>query len=717
MSLQRTKIALAAIVVFFVLATAYIAAVIVWRQEALREVSRYNTSWLASQAVNEFTRLEQRITAFAMPGSGVTKDDVELRFEILLNRMNLLNAGEFQDFVTKDAERVAIVREFNDLVLAAQPLIEQLESPGAAARALAMLAPLEPKLASLASAANRHGAENVAEDQRELIRLHWLFTILAGGLIVCGITLILMLFWHNRMLERARLELAMLAGDLESNSELLKTTLNSIDQGLVMFDSSDTVKICNRRAREILNLSPESMPTRAAFNSIHQHQRQEDGVTELHTTHREAGEPKLLADEKSRIEEQRTFDGRVIEVRRSALSAGGEVLTYTDVTARKAAEHAKDNFLATMSHEIRTPLTGLLGMTDLLAADDLSEKHTRYVQNIKNSGRHLLAVVSDVLDFSRIEAGKLELEAVSFSMIDVLENVRSMLFPEAAERGLQMLIDVEDCPPPPVRGDPTRLAQVLINLVGNGIKFTQQGEVRIRLIHEVVDGGRVKLQVHVHDTGAGFPIEKEAQLFEPFVQADSSMTRRYGGSGLGLAISKRLLDAMGGVIEFDSIPGVGSHFWFELTLEQGEATTALVHETKSPPKVACKRILVAEDVTLNRDLLSAVLSKQGHEVVFAQNGAEAVELVKQGRFDIVLMDVQMPVMDGVEATRRIRKLPGSRRKVTIVGLTANVIASDRERYLAAGMDDCLTKPIDWDKLFAALGRPAHSRARIYGAMA
>ena len=367
------------------------------------------------------------------------------------------------------------------------------------------------------------------------------------------------------------------------------------------------------------------------------------------------------------------------------------------------ASKAKSEFLATMSHELRTPLTGALGMADLLAAEPLSDKERHLVEEIRSSGRHLLDLLSNVLDLSRIESGKLELEQTDFSIAELLEAVRSLLAPQAVERGLTLAFELDESVPPSLKGDPTRLRQVLINLVGNGLKFTSRGGVRVRVFRQPEPDGRIRLRFEVRDTGIGIPQEKQAELFKPFVQADSSTTRRYGGSGLGLAISRRLVEAMGGTLEVESLPSVGSCFWFEVVLEAG-AVTSVEQAALDPTTIPPRRILLVEDVELNRRLLQMMLSAHGHEVIFATNGAEAVDLVARERFDVVLMDVQMPVMGGVEATRRIRRMAGPTREVPIIGLTANVLASEQERYLAAGMNACLTKPIDWDQLFAALAR-------------
>ena len=247
---------------------------------------------------------------------------------------------------------------------------------------------------------------------------------------------------------------------------------------------------------------------------------------------------------------------------------------------------------------------------------------------------------------------------------------------------------------------------MLLNLVGNALKFTHAGGVTVRLAGRPAGEGRFVLRFEVEDTGIGIPPEKRAGLFDAFTQVDRSTARRYGGSGLGLAISRRLVGAMGGEIGVESAPGRGSLFWFEVPLERGDAIVAAERSAPEPGLVRPLRVLVAEDVEVNRELLGEVLGRHGHEVCFAADGAEAVALVARERFDAVLMDVQMPVMDGVEATRRVRALPPPACRVPIVGLTANVLAGERERYLAAGMDLCLTKPVAWGELLAALARAA-----------
>ncbi len=378
------------------------------------------------------------------------------------------------------------------------------------------------------------------------------------------------------------------------------------------------------------------------------------------------------------------------------------------------ANQAKSQFLAAMSHEIRTPMTGVLGVADLLAAEGLSPAQQRHVDTIRTSRRYLLNILNDILDFSRIEAGRIDLEHIDFALQDVLEQVGSMMTPQALDRGLELRLESMVAPSLVVRGDPTRLRQVLVNLIGNGLKFSPRGTVTVSVRELASFEHRPRLRFEVLDTGIGIPHERQAELFQPFVQAERSTTRHYGGTGLGLVICRSLVNAMGGVIGLESQPGQGSRFWFELPLETGEGQANTPGIAPLPDEIPALRILVVDDVPVNRELLQAMLARYGHDVVVAENGAVAVEIAGRGSLDVVLMDVQMPVMSGIEATRHIRRMAAPAGAVPILALTANVMATERERYLAAGMNLCLTKPILWPELFNALadiasGKPASAR--------
>jgi signal transduction histidine kinase/DNA-binding NarL/FixJ family response regulator len=385
----------------------------------------------------------------------------------------------------------------------------------------------------------------------------------------------------------------------------------------------------------------------------------------------------------------------ILLVQRESLTIG--------LRAAEAANQAKGRFVASMSHEIRTPMTALLGYADLLESTTLTEPQARYLKIMRTTGRQLLTIINDILDLAKIEAGRLDLERIDFSLAEVLEQVRSLLAPQAAERGLDLRLEADPAATLRLRGDPSRLQQILVNLVSNGLKFTARGGVSVSAHRLPVDDD-IRLRFEVRDTGIGIPVERQAELFHPFVQGDSSITRRYGGTGLGLTICRRLVDAMGGTIGFESAPDRGSLFWFEVPFEKAQAGPAVAAELRPAEGVAPLRVLVVDDVAVNRDLLVEMLGRHGHEVITAEDGREAVEAVRRELPDLVLMDVQMPVMDGVAATKRIRELPLPAGRVPILALTANVLASERERYLAAGMNASLIKPVNWTELLSALVR-------------
>ena len=364
----------------------------------------------------------------------------------------------------------------------------------------------------------------------------------------------------------------------------------------------------------------------------------------------------------------------------------------------EAANQAKTAFLANMSHEIRTPMNGLLGMLDLLLKTDLSGIQARYAQIARRSGGLLLDLIAGVLDLAKIEAGRLELEAVETDLPEVVAGVCDIMTAQAMARSIELRNDVQAVAP--VLADPLRLQQVLINLIGNAIKFTETGSVTVALtvLSQQADG--VKLRFSVSDTGIGIPPDQVARVFDMFAQVDGTTTRRFGGSGLGLSISRQLVELMGGTIGAESTLGIGSSFWFEVTLPLAPAAPA----APAPPAEAAAtaralpsnpRVLLVEDSLVNRMVAAEFLNRCGCVVTVAENGQEAVDQFAPGRFDIIFMDIQMPVMDGFGATTMIRareQAADGAGRIPIVALTANVMEDDFRQSQAVGMDAFLTKP-------------------------
>ncbi len=405
----------------------------------------------------------------------------------------------------------------------------------------------------------------------------------------------------------------------------------------------------------------------------------------------------------------------------SQLEYEGEIVRigfHRDVSVRKAQEdamlaardeaeaanRAKSEFLAAMSHEIRTPLNGVLGMAAAMESTPLSDDQRRMLAVINDSGQILMTLLSDILDLSKIEAGGMVFESTPFDIPASVQAVARLYSETAMAKGVGFEVEVEPAARGWFVGDPTRYRQVLQNLVSNALKFTEAGEVAIKVDAQAAPDGRWILRTEVRDTGVGIPREAIARLFRKFSQADASTTRRFGGTGLGLAISKQLVEALGGEIEVESDAGRGSRFWFTLPLARSEARqevrpAAVAHLDAERSTV---RILAAEDNKTNQTVLTALLAQADVELVFAYNGLQAVEAASAQDFDVILMDVQMPVMDGLTAARKIRALGGTRSLAPIVAVTADAMPEQIASCLAAGMDSHISKPLRPEMLFAVI---------------
>lgn len=397
----------------------------------------------------------------------------------------------------------------------------------------------------------------------------------------------------------------------------------------------------------------------------------------------------------------------------------GYVITFRDMSLQKAAEEelrnakqlaedaaeTKANFLATMSHEIRTPLNGVIGIATLLADTDLDAMQLDYVSTLRRSAEVLLSLINDILDFSKMDAGKLTLESIPFAPTALIHDLHSMFQSQFEQKQLKASYHLDDKLPTWLLGDEHRLRQVLINLVGNALKFTEKGEVNVSVKLVGVLGNQCRVRFSVQDTGIGISETAQARLFEAFTQADGSTTRQFGGTGLGLSISKKIIELMHGKLQLASTLGEGSRFFFDIMLTKTDSPISIPsHATvNTPVSVEGKKLLLVEDNKINQLVAGKLLEKFGYAYDIAENGIEAVDKASSNHYDAILMDCQMPVLDGFEATKRIRQSEQAKPVHTpIIGLTANALEGDREKCLACGMDDFTTKPIKLEELASKL---------------
>lgn len=538
-------------------------------------------------------------------------------------------------------------------------------------------------------------------------RLHRFQSIVAGlGLSGLAIGAGLLLARHRRRLTRYQ--------------AALTATLGNMSQGIIMVDRDRRVAVINQRVGELLGLPPELMRENTSF----------DTIISWQVEHGEFAAPcdvsvamdSLLEhgglDASVPMYERTRPDGSVVEVRTALLANGGAVRTYTDVTERKrivrdlaaardvaeAAGRARSDFLAVMSHEIRTPLNGIICATALLMDGELDAEEAHFVEIIRQSGEHLLQLINNILDFSRLDASCIELEEVVFDLRSTIASAVDMVATAARAKGIRLDVTISDGVPRRVIGDPGRLRQVLLNLLGNGVKFTERGGVHLLASRVASEAGFVRLAVSVSDTGIGIPNDALPRLFHEFSQVDGSISRRFGGSGLGLAISRRLVERMSGSMTVESIPNEGSTFGFSILLR--EARTLPPDDDSARMVVSGERrrlrILLVEDNGTNRLVATRMLERMGHCVDAVTDGYEAVQAVRSVPHDLILMDVMMPGMDGITATRLIRSEAGSGAKTPIIGLTANAESGKAAECRAAGMDSVVTKPVTAVRLADAM---------------
>jgi two-component system, sensor histidine kinase and response regulator len=503
----------------------------------------------------------------------------------------------------------------------------------------------------------------------------------------------------------------------QEQRRLLDSVLDNVDAHVYLKDAERRYIYVNARMAQVMGRPADAIVGRTDRDLLPQREATRDWLEDR----------QVLADGIKRSSEGQFVDAqgnmRHLWTVKAAveLERGPAVITLsTDVTAlhelkeaAQAASRAKSDFLSNMSHELRTPMNSVIGMAHLALKSVADPKQRDYLQKIYRSGQHLLGIINNILDFSKIEAGKLDLEMLDFPLDALFGTVSTQLGEAAAQRGLELVFETWPNVPAQLRGDPLRLEQVLLNFTSNAIKFSENGRVhlRTRVIEE--RDNRLTVRFEVQDHGIGMTPAQVAGLFQSFHQADTSTTRKYGGTGLGLVISKQLAELMGGTVGVDSTPGVGSTFWFTARLERGielapaADEAALQEELLAPLRGAA--ILLVEDNVFSQQVGQELIEEAGATVVIANNGQEAIDLLQKGHFDCVLMDVQMPVMDGFEATRRIRHDPALS-GMPVIAMTANAGRDDQVRCQQAGMDDFLTKPVVPNLLFATLSKWLSQRA-------
>ncbi|MGX4641275.1 CHASE domain-containing protein [Massilia sp. SYSU DXS3249] len=531
------------------------------------------------------------------------------------------------------------------------------------------------------------------------------FPLLAFGAGVLATLLVhglfLTLYWSRR-------------GAIEQRT-LLDTVLDNLDAFVFMKDRDRRFRYVNAKMAQLLGRSAEQVvgrldrevaPRKLADESWERERAVFDGTRRASQI--EIMLPGGVARQMWEVKVPVRLDGDVSGV----LCVATDVTELHQLKARAdAANQAKSEFLSNMSHEIRTPMNSIIGMTHLALKAATDPKQRDYLEKIGHSGQHLLGIINHILDFSKIEAGRLELELVDFRLDALLGNLETQLGEAAAAKGLRLEFEVAPELARPLRGDPLRLEQVLLNFTGNAIKFSERGSITIRAHALRAFGHETLVRFEVQDRGIGIDPAELGQLFTPFHQADPSTTRRYGGTGLGLVISKQLAELMGGEVGVESEPGRGSTFWFTARLGQGgkPVRRAASNPAAQPARLDGRAVLLVEDNVFSQQVGRELLEAAGALVVVAGDGAEALERLRAQAFDCVLMDVQMPVMDGFEATRRIRADPALQDTV-VIAMTANAGVVDQERCMAAGMDEFLSKPVAPEHLVATIVRSTR-RAR------
>lgn len=757
------------------LAVAVIAnsVLIVNRQEALGRVSRYNLTWLLSQAAHEVLRLEETISASVLPGNHIDADAVALRLDVLVNRLVLLRTGEAAEFIAERPDLRKSVEELETSLATIDKLIPGLPNPEVVVRIRNLLEPQVPKMLQLAAAANVRSGDIVAQDQHDLSFQHWLLT---GLLVTAGVLIVVLLYRFASAQQRSRIDLEQEVGERTAElresleyqtavSDVLKAISRStFDLGPVLQVVLDTAtRLCRAQMASIYQFQdgtfrwmagsgqgPAQIDLKTTAPSA---SAWDDLVVRVAGSSRTVWISDVSADGTQPSDAERgkrlgtmlglpmTRDGQLIGVLALAREAVEQfspkqmelATVFADQAAiaienvrlineirekgwqlERALQH-KSQFLATMSHELRTPMNGVLGMIDVLEAEGPGKDQTHTLNMMRESAQVLLRNINDLLDYSRIEAGALRLEELPFMLKDLIDGAVEVFKPQATRKGLSLVGIVASSPADAFVGDPTRVRQVIFNLLSNALKFTDRGGVMLRASAEPIEGGMARVVLAVTDTGIGISSEQQARLFKPFSQVDSSITRRFGGSGLGLSIVKQLAELMQGDVTVSSLPGSGATFIVTLKLKPTVMEQPVIEQPKPvalpaapapKPAQAKRRALVVDDNPINCEVMLRQLKVLGIPADSAADGFAGFSTWRGGGYDIVFADVHMPLMDGFTMTGEIRGIEKaeSRKRTPIVAVTADALAGEEERCKAAGMDDYLAKPVGLDGLRQVLKR-------------
>jgi PAS domain S-box-containing protein len=515
---------------------------------------------------------------------------------------------------------------------------------------------------------------------------------------------------------------------LSRSEERFKLAVEGSSSGIWEWDVVNNTVFFSAKYREILGFVDETdFPNTPEANNETIHPDDLPGIREALVAHIKTG---IAYDESYRAYRK---DGTMIWLRSRgqalresdrAIRAGGSISDITElVKAREEATTAsqhKSEFLANMSHEIRTPLNGVIAMADLLASDEtLSAEQTARTRTILDSGKNLLALLNDVLDLSKVESGKLDLAWEPMDIQSVLHKSAALWRPMIQPKGLELWIETDEITHPHVMGDALRLRQILMNLVGNAVKFTSEGSITVRVTQNTQEGGRVETRYDIIDTGIGISDEARANLFQRYAQADGSISEKFGGTGLGLALCKKMAEAMGGEVGVSSTSGFGSCFWFStvqpISRAEAEADDVTVVDDRELIDAGGNlRILVVDDVPTNqiiaRAVLEKIIGKEHVSIITADDGSSAVSTASVSSFDLIIMDIRMPILDGVEATRLIRSIDGPNQHTPIVALTGDALHTNRERFLTLGFTDYMLKPVEIDQMRDLLVRALENRS-------